>query len=497
MLTVVRNIAANVAGAGLGMLVFLAVVPVYLRLLGAEAYGLVGLFTTVTLAAAALDLGLGATLNREVARMTAQARRATDFGDVVVTLQVACWTVAAAAGVAFTVLAPTLATRWLSFSTLSTGEVRTALGLMGLALPAIIVRSFYLAGLNGVQRQGLANLVQTSGGIARAALTVTALHAVAPTPTVFFAVQLVLSYVEVAVLALVLRRTLPVGAGRVRPAAIRPVLGFSAGMAGTMLLALALTAMDQVILSAMLSLAEFGYYTLAVAVAGALGHVVHPVTTAVYPRFSQLFEQGDAQGATEDYHFYSQLVAIVVLPLGALLVFFPADVLGLWTRDAQVVRHAAVVLSLRALGTVLNSLMHVPHVVQLAFGWSMLGARVNAVAVLLVAPATVVLSLRWGGPGAALAWIALNLGYLLFAMARMHRRVLPGELSRWYGHLLLPALAVAVVGAAARAAMPEALGPIPRLAWLAGTGVVAAAAAVAAAVTVRRRVVAAAVARLA
>lgn len=496
MTTVAGNIAANVAGAGLSMVVFLAVVPVYLAVLGPEAYGLVGLFTTVMVAATALDLGLGATLNREVARMTAQGTAAAGLADVVTTLQAACWTVALAAGVLFTIAAPALATRWLSFSVLSAAEVRGALALMGIALPAIIVRSFYMAGLNGLQRQGLANLVQTTGAIARAGLTVAALRLLAATPVVFFAVQLVLAYVEVAVLAAALRRSLTVGTGRVRPAAIRPVLGFSGGIAGTMLLALALTATDQVILSAVLPLAEFGYYTLAVAVAGALGHVVHPVTTAVYPRFSQLFERGDGQRAAEDYHFFSQLVAVVVLPLGALLVVFPAEVLGLWTRDAEVVRHAALVLSLRALGTVLNTLMHVPHVVQLAFGWSSLGVRVNAVAVLIVVPATLALSVRGGGPGAALVWIALNAGLLLFTMTRMHRRVLPGELPRWYGHLLLPMLAVATVGLTARAAMPEALGPTARLAWLLATGALTAAVALAAAVTVRRRVVAAAATRL-
>lgn len=77
-------------------------------------------------------------------------------------------------------------------------------------------------------------------------------------------------------------------------------------------------------------------------------------------------------------------------------------------------------------------------------------------------------------------------------MARMHSRVLPGELARWYGHLLLPAVAVAVVAALARAAMPESLGAVARLGWLAATGVLAAGAAMSTATTVRRRVVAAA-----
>src|SRR5262245_32457893 len=176
------------------MVVFLAALPVYLAVLGPEAYGLVGLFTTVMVAATALDLGLGATLNREVARMTAQGPAAAGFADVVTTLQAACWTVALAAGVLFTIAAPALATRWLSFSVLSATEVRSALALMGIALPALIVRSFYMAGLNGLQRQGLANLVQTTGAIVRAGLTVAALRLLAAAPVVFFAVQLVLAY---------------------------------------------------------------------------------------------------------------------------------------------------------------------------------------------------------------------------------------------------------------------------------------------------------------
>jgi len=259
-----------------------------------------------------------------------------------------------------------------------------------------------------------------------------------------------------------------------------------------MLLGFALTSLDQVILSKILPLAEFGYYTLAVTAANAVAQLAQPVITAVYPRFSQLVERGDTRDLADEYHFFSQLVAVLVLPLGGLLVFFPGDVLVLWTRDERVVDAAAVVLGLRAVGTVLNALMRVPHVMQLAFGWSSLGAGVNAGALVIVAPATVALSMRWGGAGAAVVYIGLNAGALLLAMARMHLRVLPGELPRWYGRLLLPAAAVAVVAAVSRVSMPDALGTHARLAWLVGTGTLSAAAALAAAGGVRRRVLAAA-----
>jgi O-antigen/teichoic acid export membrane protein len=491
--TVARNIAANAAGGGLSLVVFLVAVPLYLRLLGAEAYGLVGLFTTVMVTAAALDLGLGATLNREMARLTVHPDARIDTADVATSLLAGSWLMGLAVGALFAVGAPAIATRWLHFSTLSAAEVRGALALMGVALPAVVVRGVYLAGLNGLQRQGLANLLQTGGTTVRAAASIAALLLIAPTARVFFGVQTALLFVEAIVLGVALRRALPAAArgGRVRWSAIRPLVGFSGGMAGTMLLGQALTSMDQVILSAILPLVEFGYYTLAVGVAATLGLVVNPVTTAVYPRFSQLVACAPGEVSTE-YHFFSQLVAVLVLPLGAVLVFFPADVLALWTRNPDVVQHAATVLSLRAIGTVLNAFMHVPHVVQLAFGWTSLGAWANAIAVVIMAPATIALSRTWGGVGAALAWIALNLGLLSFAMTRMHQRVLRGELAHWYARLLPPALAVALVAGAMRLAMPEGLAAPARLAWLVAAAGLSAGAALAAASTVRRRVVAAA-----
>jgi hypothetical protein len=80
---------------------------------------------------------------------------------------------------------------------------------------------------------------------------------------------------------------------------------------------------------------------------------------------------------------------------------------------------------------------------------------------------------------------------LSVAMALMHRRVLRGELARWYARLLPPALAVALVAGMARAVMPDGLPASARLAWLAVTAAASATAALAATPGVRRRMVAA------
>lgn len=486
-MSVVRgNIAANTAGTAVGLVVLLGAVPVYLNALGAEAYGLVGLFSTLTAASVSLDFGLSFTINREMARLSVGARDPDD-AHAIATLHAACWLVGAAIGAVVIVAAPYVATSWLSFWRLSVGEVTRSLRLMGAAVVLIVARNFYVAALNGLQRQGLANLCQAGGLAARALCTILALRYLGARPLVFFGMQLALLVAETAAAAVTLRRVMP-GAGRggrVRVAAVRQRVGFSAGVTATMVLALALTYMDQAILSRVLPLSEFGYYTLACALAGALGYAVHPVTTALYPRFSQLVEQRDTAAVSEAYHLFSQVVAVLVLPVGLVIACFPREVLELWTHNAEASRGAAAVLSLRSLGTSINALMHVPHVLQLAFGWSSLGAAANAVALIVVTPATIVLAVHYGGVGVAAVWVGLNVGYIVFAIGRMHRRVLVGERARWYAGTLVPGAAVAAVVVTSRLTMPEALPPAATTAWLALTCAVATAAALASAPAAR------------
>src|SRR4051794_31778653 len=73
-----RNVAANFVGTFWAALMGPALVTIYVRLLGIEAYGLVGLLTTLQAVFALLDLGLSAATNRELARFSVQADRAGD-----------------------------------------------------------------------------------------------------------------------------------------------------------------------------------------------------------------------------------------------------------------------------------------------------------------------------------------------------------------------------------------------------------------------------------
>src|SRR2546421_3300096 len=113
MSSVARNVAANLLAKIWAVLMSLAVVPVYIRALGMEAYGLLGFFLSLTAIFAVLDLGLGNSLNRQLAQYSVQPGSEQQTRDLLRTLESIYWLVGIVAGAATALLAPLIAAHWL------------------------------------------------------------------------------------------------------------------------------------------------------------------------------------------------------------------------------------------------------------------------------------------------------------------------------------------------------------------------------------------------
>jgi O-antigen/teichoic acid export membrane protein len=129
------NFVGNVAGRlWLGVL-NLITVPVYVHLLGTEAFGIVAMVGTLHAVLAILDLGLAGTANREVAIARGIGNR-SHLADTIRTFECIYWMVALMIGLGFAGLSNWLANSWVPKKTLSSTEIQTAIILGGLALAA-------------------------------------------------------------------------------------------------------------------------------------------------------------------------------------------------------------------------------------------------------------------------------------------------------------------------------------------------------------------------
>src|SRR6267142_6753367 len=131
-----RNVVSNLASNGVVALVSLLFVPVYIHVLGIEAYGLIGFFTSIHVVFSLLDLGLGAAADRELARLSVDPQAKDTARQFTRTLEVLYWLIAVILGLAMALLAPFLAGTWLNLQNLSLPEAQQALTLMALAFAA-------------------------------------------------------------------------------------------------------------------------------------------------------------------------------------------------------------------------------------------------------------------------------------------------------------------------------------------------------------------------
>lgn len=487
-----KNVAANYAGSAGVALISLIFVPIYIKFMGIESYGLIGFFVSVMGVFSLLDLGLGATLNVHLARLSGLQGREQESIDLTRTIEVIYWCVGAIIGASVYLLAEPIAVHWVRSEHLTTSQVSQAVMLMGFAMALRWPTSLYSNGLIGLQKQVLANGVAVVFAIVRSAGAVLVLWLISPTIQAFFAWQTVAGGLGTATWAYFLWKELPRASGRARISkeALSGIWRFSTGMTGIGIVSFILTYSDKIILSKMLTLEMFGYYSLAWAIAGVLIRVALPVATAYFPRFSQLVGLEDSAGLRNVYHKACQMVSVVMLPSAMVIAFYSRDILLVWTGSAITAENAYVLLSFLIIGTAFNGLMQMPYRLQLAHQWTSLSLLVNTAAIFCQLPLLILMTGMYGALGAAAVWCIMNGSYVLIVIPLMHRRILRGEQWAWYGHDVgLPALGAFSVVLISLWVVPTHMSTFNTVTFLTVTGGLSLVAAVVAAPHVRSSIV--------
>jgi O-antigen/teichoic acid export membrane protein len=442
-----KNISANLLGNGWQTIMALVFVPLYIKFMGMESYGLVGIFTMLLVMAGLLDMGLSGTLNREMARLSVLPGKEQEMRNLVRTLEIIYWCIALFIGIIIIAVSPFIANHWINAGDLSVLTIERALLIMGFAVALQWPYFLYHGGLVGLQQQVLLNAINIGMSTLRGAGAVLVLWLISPSIQVFFLWQIVVSIAHTFLVMTFFWRKLP--KSRCRPVFQKQLLHgiwrFAAGIGGTTILGIILTQMDKLILSKMLTLEMFGYYALASLIAMSPLRLSLPIFSSIYPRFSQLVSLNEQESLKQLYHKGSQFMAVLILPVSIVVALYSYEIILLWTQNPVTAERSHLLVSILICGTALNALMDLPHALQWSYGWTRLSFFRNLVAVGLLVPLIVYMTANYGAIGAASVWLILNVGYVLFEIPLMHRRLLRNEKWRWYWQGVLIPLAVALV----------------------------------------------------
>jgi O-antigen/teichoic acid export membrane protein len=455
-----RNTIANLVGSNWPVFLGLVFVPLYIRFLGMEAYGLIGFFATLQSLCTLVDFGISATLNREMARLSALDGKTRDQRDLLLTLEPIYWGLSLLAGILIILFASGFAHRWVNPQRLSPGEIENAFRLMGCAVAVQLPSTFYQGGLMGLQRQVPMNIILVIVSTLRTLGAIFILWKVSSRIEAFFAWQAVVSCLQVGAMRITMWRSIPSSGEKpkFRKDLLLEVWRYAAYISGNAFVGALLSQTDKVILIRMLPLEIFGYYTLALSIATCLWSIIVPINTTLFPQFVQLHEKRDEKNMANLLHHASQVMSVAIIPIGVVLIFFSREILFLWTRDPIIAERAHLLVSLLVMGVALNGISSVPSYASAAFGWPQLVMYVNIGQAFILFPAILLAVPYYGAVGAAVIWVIMHSTYLFVMLPILFRRYFLAEKWNWYlRDIAIPLAGVLSIGLISRWLQPGGL----------------------------------------
>ena len=451
-------------------LIGIVLAPLYLRYLGTEGFGLVGFYIMLQAWMPIFDIGLTPVLSREMSRFRAGVLTAREAATRLRTLEVVLGALAVLSVALLWVGSDWIGHNWLSAVTLSSETLAHCVALIGVAVGLRWFAGLQRAVLIGLEHQGWVNGLTAGFATLRFAGVLPLLLYVSTSPEHFFAFQVVVGGLELTAFAVIAHHLVPGGTG-VRPD--RRVLASMLPMAGSMAFLTAMwvvmTQIDKLILSGLLPLEEYGYFTLAVMAAGGVLVLVGPLNQVIQPRLSILAEKGDEDTLVELYRLSSQFVVVGFVSLGGGLAFFAESILLIWSGSPVVAAAAAPVLFWYGLANAMVGILVLPFMLQFARGRLRLHVIGNLILLVTLVPALVFAAQRWGAAGAGQVFFIANLLFLLFWVPVIHRYFLPILTWRWSFRDTLPAaLVMVIVLGVGSKALPTGMQVSETLGWIGG-----------------------------
>lgn len=417
-----RNAIFSLVSQGAPLLVALFSIPLLIRVLGTDRFGVLTLAWMVIGYFNLFDVGLSLALTKLVAEKLG-SRQERDIPTLVWTALLLMLILGLAGMVVVSLLSPWLVHTVLKIPEMLQPETLNAFYLLAGSIPIVIST----AGLRGVleakQRFVLTSAVRLPMGV----FTFLGPLAVLPFSQSLFPVVAVLvggrvtAWVAHFLLCLHVMPELHHGI-RFELSMVRPLLGFGGWVTVSSVVGPLMVYLDRFLIGSMVSIAAVTYYATPYEIVTKLWVIPSALMGILFPAFASSFVQD--RGYTKMLFWRGQkYIFLILFPLTLVIVTLAEEGLSLWL-GADFAKHSTVVLQWLAIGVFINSLAHVPFFLVQGIGRPDLTAKFHLIELPLYLMAVWWLIGTQGIRGAAIAWVGRVLldAVMLFSLA--HRLLL-------------------------------------------------------------------------
>ena len=432
-MSVKRNAIANYVGQLYSLLISVVTLPLFLGVMGPDAYGLVGFYTVVYAWLMIFDLGMTPALSREVANLKSKPESSEVLASIAATFERLFLIMTLAVGGALYLSSAWLADNWLVNDTLDGSRVVSALQFLAFAVALRWQTTVYRSVINGYEAQVWLNGIDIIINSLRFPLLLVVMTAYPTQFELFFIYQAVISAIEILALRWKFSRLLP-GRGLL-PAfnlsLLKPMLPFALGAAYASALGVTLAQYDKLLLSSILTLTDYGYFALIGVVTGGILTLSGPISKAILPRLTALLASGEENEMLALYKVATRWMVVSLSPLALSIVIWPQLTIFAWSGDSAAAAWVAPVLPLFVAGAALTTITVFQYFLQYAHGDLSLNVRFNTVLFVISVPLITHAAFQYGVVG--VAWVVFSTRLISFCLwvPFVHSKLAPGIHRDW------------------------------------------------------------------
>lgn len=428
-----RNLLANYVGTACTATLGVLFVPVYIRYLGLEAYGLIGTFVILQTVVGLIESVLSTVLIRELGRYRSGHATTKEVGSL-------CWTLFWGQAALFFILAlvlvslfPLIARAYAARSSWTANELAVPVVAMGLSSLLRMFESYYRGVLTGFELQVRMNVISCCTTLMRSAGGAGLLAFGDATLVGFCSWQLVTTCLSVVAYGSACRKMMPRSsiARRDIGDCLRSHWRFGSGVlvlsSSTTLIALA----GQSVLVAVLSLEQYGVYSMASSIAGVCGLIATPTGQSLHARVASLVGAGGRLATVGIVRGTTQVLAVIVGSLGVTFAALPERLIMAWTGRPALARETASVVGLLCIAAAVNAFTVVPYRLRLAMGSTRFWIVTNTIAAAVSVSGYLIAGLSFGLWGIATVAIVVNVALVAIVCPMSLSPTLGRQSWRW------------------------------------------------------------------
>lgn len=403
-----KNILANLLSRFWSLISIFIFIPIYIKFLGIELYGLVSFFATMQSVLFLLDAGLSVTLRREFSFGVNNIENRRRKFKLLRSMELCYFVIMAfALGLSF-FGAEFIVYQWLNTGNINQHIAITTIRLMGVSIALQFLSTLYYGGLLGLEKQIITNVYQIGWAIMKNGCVLLILWLISPDIRLFYLWFIIADILYLLILRNTIYKSLSVDNSFSwnfnELNNLKNIWKYAAGMLTISIISAFNFQMDKIVISKLLPISELGIYNLAFSLSQLPAILLNAISIAIFSRFVYYFSINESQKLKKLFLLSNKILGIFAICVSISMCFYSNELFLIWTRNTELATKVWLPATILTAGSMFMSLQIIPFNLALAHGVTKINTYFGLINIVVLIPLLITLITMRGIIGASISW---------------------------------------------------------------------------------------------